>query len=453
MGVTEDLSKFITNISYTDFPPHTVQFAKELMLKYIASVVAGTREPVAPKITKYIRQLGGTPEASTIGGGFKAPAESVALLLGTLSHAAELEDDLVPGMVSTITVCSALLPLAERFKISGKDVIVSFVVGNEVQSRLLLTCHPRALDMGLAVIAYFGLLGAVSAAAKALSLNATETAMALSLAVSQAAGLAVQSGTMAHFLETGFASRAGVLAASLAKDGVDSQFDIFERRGGLLSLFGESGCDLSKTTENLGKPPYYLHKIWVKKYPCCLMTQRQIDALVSIVKEKKITYEQIERVDVEVNPADAAFCNRPTPKDRQDGRFSFQHTLSAVLLEGLVDLDTFLDEKLVDSRWVEARNKIKVIAVPEWSGPLLGGVTRVTVVTKDNRKLAKKLAQPSGAPESPLTTEQIVNLFRQYVRGVLSEPQIERTIEIVLDLENQKDILELMDILGASFLG
>jgi hypothetical protein len=54
--------------------------------------------------------------------------------------------------------------------------------------------------------------------------------------------------------------------------------------------------------------------------------------------------------------------------------------------------------------------------------------------------------QPYGGPKYPLTMDQVVDIYRKYLKGVLSEKHIERTKDIILNLENEPDIKELADI-------
>jgi hypothetical protein len=54
--------------------------------------------------------------------------------------------------------------------------------------------------------------------------------------------------------------------------------------------------------------------------------------------------------------------------------------------------------------------------------------------------------QPYGGPKYPLTMDQVVDIYRKYCKGIMSDAQIERTKDIILNLENEPDIKELADI-------
>ena len=73
-------------------------------------------------------------------------------------------------------------------------------------------------------------------AAKMLKLNVEQTAWAMSLAASQATGIARQTGSGAHLIEAGFVGRDGICAAMLAKIGYTGSPTILEGRGGWMDL-------------------------------------------------------------------------------------------------------------------------------------------------------------------------------------------------------------------------
>lgn len=66
---------------------------------------------------------------------------------------------------------------------------------------------------------------------------------------------------------------------------------------------------------------------------------------------------------------------------------------------------------------------------------------------KSGKVLTGAMDHPYGGPKYPLTMDQVVDIYRKYLRGILSEKHIERTKDIILNLENEEpDIKELADI-------
>ncbi|MFX0200851.1 MAG: MmgE/PrpD family protein, partial [Candidatus Hodarchaeota archaeon] len=373
-------------------------------------------------------------------------AESAALANGTLAHAAELEDDQFPGTIGTVWVWPPILPIAQKFNLSGRDVITAAILGWEVTARLAIAGEPGTVHSGICPASWYGVIGATAGVAKLIELDIEQTVNAMSIAASHSHGLLAQTGTDAHLLEAGITSRAALMSALLAKERATGQPDILERRpGGLFMVIGKGKYDERKVTDGLGKSPFNVHQIQVKKYPCCFSTHRVIDAFIMALEENKIESEDIEKVDVGVNKVDADVCNRPV-KTAADSRFSFHHTLAGIMVEGKVDLTTFIEDKLNDPRFVRARDKVNVYVNPDPPQASVG-VCHVTVVTKGKKKFHKELAQAIGGTLYPLTTEQMLALYKQYTSGILPETIQDKIAEIVLNLEKQPDVSELMELL------
>src|SRR4030095_14727681 len=71
MGTTEDLARFIAATQYDDLPAAVVAAAKSAIWEGVATLLAGSTQPVAQLVSAYTLELGGTPVSSVIGHGFK----------------------------------------------------------------------------------------------------------------------------------------------------------------------------------------------------------------------------------------------------------------------------------------------------------------------------------------------------------------------------------------------
>lgn len=446
MSVTEKLARFVVDTGYDDLPQRTVQYAKELALSNLGSMVWGSTLPAGKIVTRLIKEMGGTPEAGVIGGGFKTSAPNAALANGNFVHAAEWEGDSRPEMVSLMTIFPVVFPLAEKVGASGKDVLEAAITAHEVQSRIGLACLP-ATGRGFFAVPVFGNFGAAIVGAKLLKLDVEPIKVALSIAASQAAGTLRQHSTMTHFVETGFACRNGVMAAILAKEGLNADTNILEDNnhgvGFGSAVAGKEGYHIEKVTEGLGKQ-FRVNLVDTKNFPCHSLQQRALEAALLLVKENNIAYEAVETVEVEMKPGVAHEVDLPDPPDGEHTRVSVQHGVAGVLLEKKVERDTFTKEKLVDPRFKEARRKVKAIIHPEWQdGP---DFEIVTIKLKDGKKHSLKRDTWRGYHTSPLTTEELTVKFKDATADSLSPGQIDRSIELVLNLETLKDVSELMKI-------
>lgn len=440
MTISKEISEFLVETKLKDIPEETIQYTKELALKTVAGMLAGSLTTAGRKITNFVRNQREPDEAGLIGCGFKASVESATFANGVFAHAAELEDDQFPSATSDINIFPVIFPLADKMRLTGREVVESAAVSMEVMNRVGMF---SLTHLGMTDLPFYGVLGSAATAAKILRLTPAEIHSALGIAIGRAGGFIVNFGTDAHFLESAIACRDGLLAAILARDGMTGNAD-FEKW--LTGLLGVEKVELQKITKELGKPRWNVHNIWVKKYPCCFLTHRQNDVTFSILRENNLTYDNIERIDIDVGPIDAT-CDRPEPKDPEDARFSFQHIQAGIMLEGDLNFDTFTEDKIADPLFKEARSKVKVHTHAEWPDTWMSGPGKIVITTKDNRTFSEERDQPLGGPDFPLTSEQFKELYRKYVKGILSEEQIEWTSQIILNLEQTKDLRELMDVL------
>ncbi|MFC1943999.1 MmgE/PrpD family protein [Chloroflexota bacterium] len=450
---TRQLSEWVTSATYHDFPEETVSYAKGLLLKTVAGMLVGSRENIGKIMTTYLQGVGGAQEAGVVAGGFRTTVENAALANGTFAHASELEDDLLEDLMGDYWMFPAIFPLAEKLKSSGREVIEAAVVSWEVTSRLCRAAPGRLMvkNIGMCPATWFGIVGTAAAGAKLLKMNAEETENALCIAASHSCGLG-EAGYDAHFIESGHSCRMGLLSAFLAKAGATGQPGILEEpRSFYAPVYSEGQVNLDIITDGLGKPPYSIHEASIKKYSACILTHSSIDALMALIKENDIKYQDVELVQTEVSKFARMAVNRPSPVSLVDARFSLQYLLGEVLLRGKVDIDTFVEEKLTDPEHNEAQSKVRVSVLPEVSREYPGA--QVSVLFKNGNKLIKHLEALIGSPKYPLSIEQIGDVSRPYLDAMLDNAARERVEELVLNLEKQPDILELMDILTFSRVG
>jgi 2-methylcitrate dehydratase PrpD len=440
MAISEQISEFLVETKLKDIPEETIEFTKQLALKTLAGMLAGSLTTAGRKITSIIQNQRGPDEATVIGCGFKTSVESAVLANGLFAHAAELEDDQFPSATSDITIFPVIFPLADKLRSTGREIVEAAALSMEAMNRVGM--FPTA-HMGIAEIAFYGVLGSAAAAGKILGLNSGEMRSALGIALGRAGGFSVNFGTDAHYLETACACRDGLVAAMLAKDGLTGNADFEKWLSGIL---GAEKVELQRIVRNLGQPKWHVHNIWIKKYPCCFLTHRQNDVLFAIIRENNLTYDKIDRIDIDVGTLDA-ICNRPNPKDVEDSRFSFQHIQAGIMLEGDLNFDTFTDDKIASPLFKEARSKVRVHTHTDWPATWMSGPGKVSLITKDGRTFSKEMEQPIGGSKLPLTSEQFKELYYKYTKGILSEEQIEWTAKIILNLEKVKDLREFMDVI------
>lgn len=436
--VETQLAEFITRTSYADIPAEVVEFAKLLMLKTVAGIVCGSAKPSGRKMAELVKRHKGAGDVRVIKCGFKASLWDSVFLHAYLAHASELEDDRYNGAVSwDITVIPLLLSLGEKLKLTGKAFTEALVLGLESHTR---TCIFGAEHLGLGVIP--GAVGPAMGAAKAMGLSQPQTVSAIGIAMSGVPLAYSNFGTDAHFLESSLQALHGMMAADMAKEGMTGNPDLATY---LSNFVGAEKVVPEKIVDQLGKR-WMLCEIWIKKYPCCFRTHRQVDMLLELMKERALSYDQIATVEVPISPYDD-LLNRPEPKTEGDLQFSLQHVLGAAMLDGDVNMNNINDDATAEPRFRDARDKVKVVTDPGLPRRAHSAPARITVRTKQGKEYAAERMYPVGSPREPLSKVQVRELYFKFTRGLLPQKQLQDAADKIAILEKLGRVTELTDIL------
>ncbi|GAB6171588.1 MmgE/PrpD family protein [Paradesulfitobacterium aromaticivorans] len=439
-SMADIFAKFIKDTTFESIPPETVRFTKEFSLKTLAGMVAGSATDAGKPIVNYLKDTESSQDAGVIGSKFKSSLEGSILANGHFAHAAELEDDQFPSATSDITIVPVIFPLAEKLEISGREVIEATAVASEVMNRVGMF---SLAYKGITDLPFFGIIGAVVAAAKALKLDENQIKNAMGIAIGRASGYIENFGTDAHYFESSMACRDGYFAAIMAQKGLTGTWNLEKW---LKQLHDRQDLPIEEILKDLGKPRWHTHNFWIKKYPCCFLTHRQIDIMFSIKEKHELTPDNVELIEIDAGPVDAT-CDRPSPKHIEDSRFSFQHIMAGILIDGDLSYNTFTKEKINHPVFQKMREKIRVIHRDFWAPEFNSGIARVAVRLTSGEVIEETAEQPLGGSKNPLSQDQFLGLYKKYTKGFLSDRQIYETAKMILELEDQPNVSRLMQIL------
>ena len=437
---TREIAEWVNRTGYKDFDSDVIEYAMLMALSHLGMTVAGTSMPFGKIVLRYLKDYDCSPEAGVMGGGFRTLAEYAALANGTLSHITELEDDSFPDGLYSCGSWPTVFALGEKLKLSGKDVIEAFIVGYEVASRIGVASQ-NAISKGHLNAAGCLTVGSAAMAAKLLKLDVEKTTHALSIAASQANGIARQTGAGAHLIESGFCGRNGICSAMLAKLGFTGNPNILEGRAGFMDLW----TDLPDFDLPLGEGGYRAMQIGIKKYPCCYLQHRNIDGVLDLIAEHNITWDDVESIEHEINHTVSLYLKYSQPETGEDARFSLEHSTVACFFDKQVFLNSYTDEKAIDPKYREARNKVKITVHPEWPNGYFTFNSPLTIRLKDGREYKKVCVDARGDPSKRLSSKEIIKKYMDCMdfAGIFSHKTAKRAEELTLALDDLKDVSEL----------
>lgn len=411
--VTHELARFASGIRYEDLPDDVRFMARQCLLDWLGVTLAGSQEPLALMLRAEAAEEGGAPRATLFGGGGKTSAGQAALVNGATGHALDF-DDVLGAMTGhpTAPVAPATLALAEGRGLDGRQVIAGIVAGIEVEARIGRVLGDSHYAKGWHATGTVGAFGAAAAAANMLGLDAGQTARALGIAGTQAAGLKSMFGTMCKPLHAGKAARNGLMAATLAERGFTSRDDVLDCVQG----FTDTQTETFRPEALLEEPDrFHILDTLFKYHPACYGTHATIEACLGVAENPAFDAGDVERVEVKVPQNALRMCNIPAPETGLEAKFSLAYNVGLGLTKKATGaLDIYFDENLDRPDVHAIRETVSVegsddmakfgadVVVHLGSGVVLRGAADVGVPAGDLNQQWEKLQGKFRALAAPL---------------------------------------------------
>ena len=425
----------------TDWPQAAVDAAYRELIDTVAVMVPGAVTPVARKVLGRVRRWG-TGECTGVGTTARLALPWAALLNGTAGHALDFDDNFDPAKAHISTVLwPTILAVAEQQGSSPAACLDAYITALQIQGRIGQGLNPPHRKRGWHATATTGALGAAAATARLLGLDATQSAMALSLATSTAGGFMSQFGTMAKPLHAGNAAKGGILSACFAQDGMTAGWHTLDGPLGMNTLMvgpdrealraalhePEHGQTLSFNTESVGEPLLITeHLFRVKRFPTCGSAHRSLDAMLALREEHGFEAAQIERVDVHAPAMHLKNLMYQRPRDGLQGKFSVEYPLACAIIRGECTLADFTDAAVMRSTHQQLFERIHRHAIDR---PETEVDTTIRVTLRDGRVVEKSVFMPLGSKVAPFPTGQYWRKFDQCTAGVMQSGDRQRLRE------------------------
>src|ERR1700676_2945237 len=265
--VTRTLARFVAQTQWEDIPPKVRHEAKRALGNYFGGALAGCSAPGISQAVNVYGRFSSGREAGLVGREEKTDILNAAALNAMSANVFDFDDTHLPTIIHpTAPVAAPLFALAQKSPLSGKQWLLAFVLGVEIECRLGNAVSPGHYQRGWHITSTCGVFGAAAAIAKTLNLDGERIAWALGNASAQSSGLVETLGSMAKSISVGNASRNGLLSALLAADDFSGPEQPIEGERGFLRVMGDSP-NFDAISEALGQEWALLLNTY-KPYPC-----------------------------------------------------------------------------------------------------------------------------------------------------------------------------------------
>jgi 2-methylcitrate dehydratase PrpD len=463
-GLTQYVGQFALQTKFENIPAEVIELSKKSILDGFGLALAGSRAESGPISRKYIEQCGGNGKATVIGTAMKTSPRFAALLNGISIHADDFDDtqlaaakDRVYGLLMhpTVPVLPAIFALAEQRAVSGKEWLLAYQLGAEVECKIAEAISPRHYQDGFHTTGTCGPFGSAAACAKLLGFDLKKTLNSFGLAASQSGGLRENFGTMTKPFQAGHAAESGLVSAEMAGLGWTAAEQILEAERGFFHAAGGS-YDPSAIMNRLGQPWTFADPgVSLKPYPSGSLTHPAMTELARLIAANNIEAAQVEKVDVGANHNMTTTLLHHNPKTGLEAKFSMEFCIAILLLERKAGLGQFLDKVVQRPDVREMIRKINFYVDPEAESAGFDKMTSILKITLKNGKIITgQAAFGKGSPANPMSFDEASEKFRGCAEfAEWPKEKTEKIIVFVRTLEAAPNVSALTPLLSSAAAG
>lgn len=433
--ITAEAADFVAGLRYDDIPAEALRIGRRCILDGLGQMAGGADTTPVRVVADDVAEQGGRGDALLLGAeGVRVPAALAARVLGTAGHAMDWDDTQATndprhtyGLLThpTVPPLAAALVLAQAIgPVSGRDFMTAFQAGFEVECKVAEWMLPDAYRRGLHASAAEGTLGAAATAAKLFGLDADGVRRALGIAASlSSAGIRANVGTETKPLHFGRAAENGVIAASLARRGLESGPAPLDGKYGFLGVFG-GGWFPEKLEQGFGRTWSIIEPgVSVKPYPSGILSHQSMDAMLRLVERDDLRAETVERVRFLAGSNILNPLAYRLAEDHLAAKFCMPALLSMILLRRRAGKQEFTDPFVASPQMQALQRRFEVMLDPEIEAQGFDRIrSRIEVLTQDGRTVSEQADERyRGGPELPMSDAELEEKLRAATDGVLAE--------------------------------
>jgi 2-methylcitrate dehydratase PrpD len=453
-GLTAQVAEFVVKTKYSEIPSDVIALGKKSVLDGLGLAICGSVADTWKIYQKYAASWAKEGGATVFGTAVKLPSRFAAFANGLAIHVNDYDDtqlssapDRVYGLLThpTVSVLPPAVTLAEMNHLSGRDLMLAYHVGVEVECKIAEAISPRHYEEGFHTTGTCGVFGSAAACAKLRDFDGKRTAVTFGIAASQSSGLRENFGTDMKPFHAGHSAETGVVSADLAAMGWTGSDRILEAANGFFHAFGGS-YEPSLLSGKLGNPWTFASPgISIKPFPSGSLTHPGMTEMLGLIQKNHIKAAEVESVYVGTNHNMPNTLIRHHPTDALQAKFSMEFCMAVLLIEGKAGLNQFTDE-VVNRPDIQAMiRRVQFQTDPEAEKAGYDKMTTIIrIKLKDGRTISGRSDFAKGSPQIPMSYDEVADKFRDCAKFAnWPDSKAEQVVSLVSRLEDVKDINEL----------
>ena len=445
MGRVGEVTQAIVDFALAAHDLPNAERARIHILDSLGLALAGVSGPAAQIIREQILDLGlGSGGSAVFGSNLRAPPRFAALANGAAIHGDNF-DDTTPqarssrtgGIHASAAILPTVLALAEPRRLGGREILLAYLIGVEVSSRLNHAMGSRHYSDGFHPTGTINTFGATAAAGRIQCLDHDRMTHAIGIAASLSGGVRRNFGSMTEVVHPGWAAENGIVAADLASRGMTATPGALDGPAGFLLAAGGE-FESREIVGRMGSPWVFDDPgVWIKPYPCGSLTHPAADCLLAQMRTENIEPDQIAHIRVQTNRRVLNTLSVGRPRNSGQARFSMAFILALIAVDGKAGLEDFSDAALRRGEIREMMGRIDHVAFESENWDFTNVTSVVTIGTRDGRVVSGRADHARGSAGAPFSTKDALEKFSQcVVAGGFSIEKADRVSELVLRLED-----------------
>ncbi|MBC7779936.1 MAG: MmgE/PrpD family protein [Proteobacteria bacterium] len=299
--IVAGLARYAQGLRFDHLSPDVIAKAKVCILDVLGIAAGGFGSENAKVALRAATSLSSAGKATVWMTGETMRAIDAVLPNSVAAHCI-LQDDWLQVSHSHIgaAVVPTALAMAEETGCNGRDLITAVVAGYDVEDRAGSLSVP-AFTRGFRASSVYSYFGATAVASRMLGLDEAQFAHALGCAGSVCGGVLQpwNDGSMEWSFQEAFGSRAGITAATLAREGLIGSRTVFEGTHGVNKSFSGTNEGERAALDRLGSHFHILDTCF-KRFPTGGANQGSAAVAYALRHKFPVDYRRIRRIGIEV---------------------------------------------------------------------------------------------------------------------------------------------------------
>jgi 2-methylcitrate dehydratase len=451
---THILASYVSDLEYAHLSHAAIHSTKRSLIDSVGCALGAFHAEPVQALHRLVGQTSARQPATVIGTDLRSTPELVGFANGVMVRYLDFSDDYFGGRGDVGPHPSdnigSMLAVAESARADGRSLLAGIAVAYEVCGQFADKIDFKGVKPTWDYTTLHAMASALGAA-NIWRLPYVQSRNALALAATSNIGLLqTRTGELSHWkgLAGPYASRNGLFAASLAREGITGPEDPLEGKAGWMSHL-----NMPFRIERLGggSTPFKIESTFYKFMPVRYAVQLGIWTALEL--RQTLALDEIAAIRVYVvKRYVTSRGNEPeawAPTTRETADHSLPYLIAAALVDGKISDRTFSPERFYDPEILALGDKIEMVEDPDFTAAFPRTFNcRLEVQLRSGETRHVHKTNPKGHPGNPMSDREIEEKFERQADVVrLSPLQTRGILDALWTVDELKDISSLFPLL------